>query len=77
MPTIIRLTEMPNDTSFAPLGVVGYCLTGDGFLEIVWDQVELPLKSVDHTVRGKVARPRGQHFGRVSRHRSGQHASAT
>jgi hypothetical protein len=54
MPTIIRLTEMPNDTSFAPLGVVGYCLTRTGFLESVWDQVELPLKSVDHTPKAKL-----------------------
>jgi len=27
MPTIIRLAEMPHETSFAPLGVLGYCLT--------------------------------------------------
>ena len=36
MPTIIRLTDMPDETEFVPLGVLGYCLTRTRFLAPLW-----------------------------------------
>jgi hypothetical protein len=54
MPTIIRLKDMPNETGFAPLGVVGYCLTRTQFLAPVWEKLSLPLKTVDHSPQDKL-----------------------
>jgi hypothetical protein len=54
MPTIIRLTDMPNETGFAPLAVLGYCLIRTQFLEPVWAELDLPLKAVDHSPRNKL-----------------------
>jgi hypothetical protein len=54
MPTIVRLTDMPNETGFAPLGVLGYCLTRTQFLAPVWAELDLPLKTVDHTPKAKL-----------------------
>lgn len=48
MATIIRLTAMPQDTNFAPLGVLGYCLTRTDFLAPVFADLTLPIKEVDH-----------------------------
>lgn len=48
MATIIRLTAMPQDTNFAPLGVLGYCLTRTDFLAPVFTDLTLPIKEVDH-----------------------------
>jgi len=48
MATIIRLTKMPQDTNFAPLGVMGYCLTRTNFLAPVFTDLTLPLKEVDY-----------------------------
>ncbi len=54
MLTIVSLTDMPNETSFAPLGVLGYCLTRTQFLAPVWAGLELPLKTVDHPPAAKL-----------------------
>jgi len=54
MPTIVRLAEMPDETSFAPLGVVGYCLTRTQFLAPVWADLKLRLKEVDYTPQTKL-----------------------
>jgi hypothetical protein len=54
VPTIIRLTEMPDETSFAPLGVLGYCLTRTQFLAPVWAGLDLALKTVDHAPQAKL-----------------------
>src|SRR4030042_2801473 len=54
MPTIVRLAEMPDETSFAPLGVVGYCLTRTQFLTPVWADLRLQLKEVDYTPQAKL-----------------------
>jgi hypothetical protein len=54
MPVNIQLTEMPHETNFAPLGVLGYCLTRSNLLAPVWSQLTLPLKTVDHTPPGKL-----------------------
>lgn len=54
MPTEIRLTSMPQDTSLAPLGVLGYCLTRNDFLAPVFSELALPIKEVDHEPNAKV-----------------------
>jgi len=54
MPTVIRLVDMPNETAYAPLGVVGYCLTRTRFLTPVWADLALPLKTVDHSPQAKL-----------------------
>jgi hypothetical protein len=54
MPTIVRLTDMPNETGFAPLGVLGYCLTRTQFLAPVWADLSLELKTVDHSPEDKL-----------------------
>lgn len=54
MPTIVRLAEMSDETSFAPLGVLGYCLTRTQFLAPVWANLALPLKTVDHAPQAKL-----------------------
>ncbi len=54
MPAIVRLTDMPNETSFAPLGVLGYCLTQTQFLSPIWAELKLPLKTVDHSPEAKL-----------------------
>jgi hypothetical protein len=50
----IRLTAMPEETHFAPLGVFGYCLTRTHFLEPVLKSVRLPLKTVAHSPASKL-----------------------
>jgi hypothetical protein len=54
MSTAIRLTSMPQDTNFAPLGVLGYCLMHADFLAPVFSKLKLPIKKVDHTANAKV-----------------------
>lgn len=54
MPTIIRLTAMPQDTNFVPLGVLGYCLTRTDFLAPVFANLALPMKEVDHAPEAKL-----------------------
>ena len=54
MPTIVSLVDMPNETGFAPLGVLGYCLTRTQFLAPVWAKVDLALKTVDHSPTEKL-----------------------
>ena len=50
----IQLMDMPEETSFAPLGVLGYCLTRTDFLAPVFTDLRLPLKTVDHAPAGKL-----------------------
>jgi hypothetical protein len=54
MSTTIRLTEMPHETNFAPVGVLGYCLMRTGFLSPIWAELELGLKTVDHAPEAKL-----------------------
>lgn len=54
MVTQVRLVALPEDTSFAPLGVLGYCLSQSNFLQPVWEPVKLPLKTVEHSVPEKL-----------------------
>jgi hypothetical protein len=50
----IQLTHLPEDTAFAPLGVLGYCLTRTNFLAPVFTDLHLPLKVVDHSPTDKL-----------------------
>ena len=54
MSTIIRLLPMPTETSYAPLGVLGYCLTRTAFLAPLGQSLDLPLKTVDYTPAAKL-----------------------
>jgi hypothetical protein len=51
---VVSLTDMPDETGFAPLGVLGYCLTQTRFLAPVWGELELPLKTVNHPPSAKL-----------------------
>ena len=50
----IRLVAMPDDTGFAPLGVLGYCLMRTSFLSPVLRAVTVPIKSVQHLPAAKL-----------------------
>ena len=50
----IHLMDMPEESSFAPLGVLGYCLTRTDFLVPVFADLHLPLKVVDHAPTSKL-----------------------
>lgn len=50
----IRLTSMPEETNFVPLGVLGYCLTRTNFLAPLFAGLVLPIKKVDHTPSEKL-----------------------
>lgn len=54
MSTVIRLTSMPQDTQFVPLGVIGYCLTRSDFLAPVFAELKLLVKKVDYDPAAKV-----------------------
>ena len=54
MRPVIRLIAMPEETHFAPLGVLGYCLTRTDFLQPVAQGVQLPLKTVQHSPANKL-----------------------
>jgi hypothetical protein len=45
---------MPEETGFAPLGVLGYCLMRTHFLAPVFTELALPLKQVDHAPNDKL-----------------------
>jgi hypothetical protein len=48
MSTEIVLEPLPNDTQFAPLAVLGHCLTRTGFFRPLWDTFDLPMKTRVH-----------------------------
>ena len=50
----IQLIAMSEETTFVPLGVLGYCLTRTDFRHPVVAGVELPLKTVQHTPANKL-----------------------
>lgn len=54
MTTKIGLIPMPEETGFAPLGVLGYCLTRTNFLAPVFSDLDLPLKQIDHAPKDKL-----------------------
>jgi len=50
----ILLVSQRKATNFAPLGVLGYCLRRTDFLAPVFSELELPLKTVRHSPKGKL-----------------------
>lgn len=54
MKTEIRLVPMSQQTGFAPLGVLGYCLTRSRFLDPVFADLSLPMKGVVHQPTDKL-----------------------
>jgi hypothetical protein len=54
MATIVRLVPMPTETRYAPLGVLGYCLSRTGFFKSLWGDLQVPVKTVDHRPEAKL-----------------------
>jgi hypothetical protein len=54
VPTINRVSKMPDEANFAALGVLGYCLTWTQFLAPIWVGLDPPLKTVDHAPQAKL-----------------------
>ncbi len=54
MATVVRLVNMPEQTGYAPLAVLGYCLSRTRFLDPVWAELDLGLKTVDHSPEAKL-----------------------
>lgn len=54
MPTKITLTRFKNETTYAPLGVLGYCLTRTGYLSPIFTELALTQKTVDHAPADKL-----------------------
>lgn len=54
MSTKISLVPIDGHTSYAPLAVLGYCLTRTSFLEPVFAGLGLSLKTVEHTPSEKL-----------------------
>lgn len=53
MTSKIRVIE-PYDTNFAPLGVLGYCLTQTNFLSPIFSTLNLSMKTVTHAPTQKL-----------------------
>jgi len=45
---------MSTETNFAPLAVLGYCLTGTDFFHPLWRALRLPLKTVAQAPEAKL-----------------------
>lgn len=54
MKTTIGLVEFDKETSLAPLGVLGYCLTRTDYYAAVWQSVKVPVKQYDHSTAAKL-----------------------
>ena len=54
MTTKIRLQAMPEESGFAPLGVLGYCLMRTKFLASVFSELALPVKKIEHAANDKL-----------------------
>ncbi len=54
MSTTIRVVELKEQTEFVPLAVLGYCLTRTNFLDPVFSELDLPIKTVDHAPSEKL-----------------------
>lgn len=54
MPIQIQLHDMSESTQFAPLGVLGYCLTRTDFLKAVFASLTFTEKTVTHKPEAKL-----------------------
>lgn len=50
----ICLEEVDHQCSFVPLAVVGYCFTKTGLLQPLWAELDVNIKSCDHTPQEKL-----------------------
>lgn len=50
----IVLEPLATYTQYAPLAVLGYCITRTGFLAPVWDALEWPMKVIEHRPTDKL-----------------------
>lgn len=50
----IELETVQNQCSFVPLAVIGYCLTTSKFLQPVWDELTLGMKTIRHSPTEKL-----------------------
>ena len=50
----VCLEPVQAQTRFAPLGVLGYCLTRSALLQPFWDQLDMRMKAYDHAVEEKL-----------------------
>lgn len=44
----ITVGEFPTQTPYAPLAVLGHCLTQSRFLSPVWESLTWPMKTREH-----------------------------
>lgn len=54
MTTKIRLVSLKEETNFAPLGVLGYCLNRSQFLAPVFAELKLKQKTIEHEPTAKL-----------------------
>lgn len=54
MQTQIVLEPLTTHTRYAPLCVLGYCLTRSGFLNPVWEALDWPMKTIQHSPSQKM-----------------------
>lgn len=50
----IYLEPVEHQSCFVPLAVVGYCLTQSGFLKPLWSELELEMRTYDHSLSDKL-----------------------
>jgi hypothetical protein len=50
----ITLDEFPSHTHYVPLAILGHCLSRTGFLQPVWDALDWPIKTCEHTPSEKL-----------------------
>ncbi len=52
VPIVLEL--LPTQTQYVPLAVLGYCFTRAHVLHPVWNAIEWPMKTYDHTPTAKL-----------------------
>lgn len=50
----IHLVDSEQQTCFAPLGVLGYCITRSGLLNPLWANLDLKMRHYHHSAQGKL-----------------------
>lgn len=50
----IVVEDLKTYSCYAPIAVIGYCLTRTDFLAPLWSELEMPVKTVVHFPRQKL-----------------------